>query len=533
MAARPIAIARAGKVGQASFRTPPALKKRTVPVVRLPRDAGKRAQFFKDRPFHFFTPTTHPSPQDQLIPQSRLAAFFNIYRAWDFFDYEFVTPHQVKVQFKIEKPSLQVLNSLCPGWSEGADGSYLFTPNVQAKYFGKRLRQLDEFLANQIDSQKQGANPFGNFKIYEVSLDSVQDHPVVQQLVQFADDPHAALATLDGPTILHLDAGKEATRVFSVLLHSNEPSSLRAMLKFLQQPLEDVEANVVFVVHNVWAAQASQFRRRYIEGAQFDRNRNWISGKKPTEKDYVKWDDSYVNQLFQYLESLGNVEAILDMHNTSGQTDPFSLVASMANDTLNIDLSKRLVSHFADYFFHIKVFDAMISASRYIAPSMAVEVGKKGTHKADVEAMRILWKFLSMSSSGLLQYQTVPRQYDIEATFKLRDLKVQLAIAASINDSFPKGVLALRHDIEDFNMKGLKKGEWIALWNPVNPNDPLPFRVTTRDKDVSDQYFELRDGVLYLKQDIVPLMATLDLVNIVQSGGDALYVAKVVQALAD
>ena len=157
---------------------------------------------------------------------------------------------------------------------------------------------------------------------------------------------------LKRPTIFHCP-GHDPTRsvVISCLLHGNEPSGYVAVIEELKRNARGVSRyrfDVIFLIGNVEAAKAGQqFESRQLDG-QYDMNRIWKEGMELAQE----WE--------LYIKNFLPI-AFLDLHNTSGQSQPFSIW------TKNDDSTKRLANILAGT--HLLIPESMKSMLRNLMAS--------------------------------------------------------------------------------------------------------------------------------------------------------------------
>lgn len=147
------------------------------------------------------------------------------------------------------------------------------------------------------------------------------------------------LCHLNGPTWIDIsgqDSGR--TRVFTTLLHGNEPSGVKALFSWLTDPERVMpQTNISFLVCSVKAALVEpEFSHRYLPGEP-DINRCF-------RPPFDSANGMLAENILMRIRTL-KPEAVIDVHNTSGSGPDFAISSTGENihKSLASVFSSRLV----------------------------------------------------------------------------------------------------------------------------------------------------------------------------------------------
>ena len=328
-----------------------------------------------------------------------------------------------------------------------------------------------------------------------------------------------ALRRLSGPTAIVLDYGQTKTRVVSVLIHGNELSGFDAMLKWLNNQPSDQPTNVVFLVQNVLAAQASDkpFSFRYLAESQVDLNREWAPQGASRESL-----NPYVATVYEFLNSLGPIDGFLDLHNNSGQNPAYAIMSYPDVHQKNLIASESMANFLTDQYLTMALNGGFDGGVRHMAPALAVECGYMASPASDTRALEIMTKFLNRSAQSIrIRNTELKPRYAIEASLRLAQrANVGLQIVGA--SAMTEGVFHLRPDIERFNFESVRPGTVLGHWNghewPVELHE-----VGGSKRDFTREYLELKDGRIMFRKRTSLAMATTHLPNIARSRGEFAY----------
>ena len=299
--------------------------------------------------------------------------------------------------------------------------------------------------------------------------------------------PDAWLAALPGPvrgTVAGADRSRR--RVVTTLLHGNEPSGFRALHAWLRsgaRPATDVH----LFLGAVQAAQRG-------EGVRM----------RPGDRDLNRcfrppWDGregALARAMLEAIEAL-RPEIVLDLHNTTGGTPAYAVVAEPHERT------ERVATLFAPRIVHTALrIGALIEAAT--APALVIECGLRANAEADTVAREGLAALLAAPDLDALP---LPR-----LLHRIADpLRVRLVpgTRAAFGDApAPDPSLRLPPDLDAVNFVPQPAGTTLGRVSP-----PAHWPLVVEDASGADrarEWFALESGALRLRRPALPLMATVD-----------------------
>jgi hypothetical protein len=317
------------------------------------------------------------------------------------------------------------------------------------------------------------------------------------------EDDLAFLRELGGPALLRL-AGRDPSRVriVSTLLHGNEPSGLRAMIRFLRSG--DLPAtDVLFYIGAVGTALAdSGFVHRALPGER-DANRCWMPPFDTPQGDVAQ-------RVLERLRS-AEPECLVDLHNNTGHNPAYGVAFRVGHAELS------LVSLFADRIVHTPIeLGTLVEATVPEFPSVTIECGRAGDPAADEAAWRGLRRYLDWDQIDF-ERPVVP--------LLLLEAPVRICVRPGIELAFgerahPSVPLTISRDIDRHNFERLPPGSAIG-W--VRDDVDWPIEAVGADGDESSRaLFEVDGGVLRTRREFIPIMMTT---NEVIAKSDCLFYA--------
>ncbi|MBW2427291.1 MAG: hypothetical protein JRG86_23830 [Deltaproteobacteria bacterium] len=301
----------------------------------------------------------------------------------------------------------------------------------------------------------------------------------------------AFLQQLGGPALIRL-AGRDSSRVriVSTLLHANEPSGLRAVIRFLRSG--DIPAtDVVFFVGAVGTALVEPgFAHRALPGER-DANRCWTA----------PWDSpqgEVARQVLEALLALGP-ECLVDIHNNTGHNPAYGVAFKVGH------AEQSLVSLFADRIVHTPIeLGTIVEATVPHFPSVTVECGRAGDPVADEVAWEGLRRYLDWDRIDF-ERPVVPLLL-LESPMRICVRPgVELAFGDEVHPEVP---LTISRDIDRHNFERLAAGSGIG-W--VRSDASWPIEAVGADgSDRSHEFFEIEEGVLRTRREFIPIMMTTD-----------------------
>lgn len=357
------------------------------------------------------------------------------------------------------------------------------------------------------------------------------------------ESPIAWLQSLEGPIVLDVP-GRDArrTRVVSTLLHANEPSGfigihrwLRAWLAavnrlqqessnnpsrtFLSNPSsnpptnasmasasDDVKStsgqdrslrhlskslpatNVRFIISSVEAAkELPLFHQRYVDG-DADLNRLFSCVAPASEAEYrAAAIKAYIHEV--------NPEAVVDLHNTSGIGQPFSV-------TTHADLEQqRLASYFCQNMIHTQLRMGSLMEQDFGCPAVTIECGGVSDEMSHEVAHQGISSFLNAESLAAGHHLPVAKIYTQPLRVEINP-GMSLSYANELN--LATDVTLVQH-IEQYNL-GVTGENTLIGWSK---HPELPFTVRTESGEFqSVDFLTCIDSEIRTTQPIRVFMAT-------------------------
>ncbi len=295
------------------------------------------------------------------------------------------------------------------------------------------------------------------------------------------------------------------TRVVSTLIHGNEPSSFYALHRWLKSS-KQAYCNVRFIIASVEAAKLSPlFNCRYVDG-ETDLNRLFdISKETLVNAGQSQIRAASIKQAILEVQP----EAVIDMHNTSSSSPPFSVATK-------IDMQAQAVaSFFCQTMLYTRIKLGALMEQDFNCPVVTIECGGARDQQAHEMAYQGLVEFLSADDlfSGhhfkLVDIIEHPLRLEIEPGYSLEFAQHQ-----------HKDVdVTLVADIEQHNM-GVTRADCFIGWSRVGVD---AFTVKNESgQSHSSPIIYCKDGELYTKMPLRIFMATN---NITIAKKDCLFYA--------
>jgi hypothetical protein len=301
------------------------------------------------------------------------------------------------------------------------------------------------------------------------------------------------LMSLTGPTVIDITGRDEDKyRVFTTLLHGNEPSGLIAMHRWLttNDKLPKPTTNVRLIICSVEAANiAPLFSRRYLDGGK-DINRCFT-------------DDNTVNcgfckraLLIERAIKEVDPEVIVDLHNCAGSGPAFAVAPVITPEALSI------TSYFCQTIILSGLQLGALMERKFNCPMITVKCGGSN----DEQAHHIAYQGLKQLT---LHDKTINFQQsrDVDVIYKpLRlELKPHTSFSYGNHDEGFMGV-CLKSNIEQLNY-GISRKEQMLGWVDDKGLDNF-ILLNEHGENVIEDYFSCRKNILTCAVDLRIFMAT-------------------------
>lgn len=291
---------------------------------------------------------------------------------------------------------------------------------------------------------------------------------------------------LGGPSLIHLPGLRDRPLFVSVLLHGNETSGVDAMQQFLRTRLDrPLPRALSLFVGNVHAARVGV---RRLEG-QADYNRVWPGGHDSSSSE-AKLMAQVVDQMRQR-----RVFASIDIHNNTGLNPHYGCINKLDGRYLYL---ASLFSQTVVYFTRPRGVQSL--AFSELCPAVTIECGQPDNSYGAEHAREFVESALHLSeipaypASDIGLFQTIAIvRIPADVSFGFGDVGTDVQ---------------LMDDLQQFNFRELPAGTAFARVPSLREGC---FLVEDGDgRDITDDFFELVDGELRTRRQVMPSMLTHD-----------------------
>lgn len=297
---------------------------------------------------------------------------------------------------------------------------------------------------------------------------------------------HELHRLLPGPTLIHLPGARPEPLFASVLLHGNEDTGLKALQAVLRRhPDRTLPRALSCFIGNVAAARVGM---RRLEG-QVDYNRVWPGTPEPQHAEAA-----LMRQVVDTMRAR-RVFASIDIHNNTGLNPHYACVNRLDHRFLHLaTLFSRTVVYFT------RPAGVQSAAFAALCPAVTVECGKPGQVSGEEHAANFLEACLHLAQ---FPAHPVARQ-DLDLFHTVATVKVPADVRLGFDADAD---LRLREDLDHLNFRELPAGT--ALGTATGTVRLVAS--DEHDRDVSERYFECRQGELRTRRAVMPAMLTRNL----------------------
>jgi hypothetical protein len=306
---------------------------------------------------------------------------------------------------------------------------------------------------------------------------------------QLAPTVPAFLRQLDGPTIIKVQ-GRDNTRcrVVVTLLHGNEPSGLKAVHYLLCGGFVPEVTTLIAIVSTAAALADPLFSYRFLPN-QWDMNRFF-------RPPYEGSQGALARALLDVIRE-AKPEAIIDIHNTSGDGPAFSVC--IGEHKRYLDLA-ALFAHRLIITHHR--LGALMEVPDLGCPILTVECGGSMQFESDAIALHGLELFLTRAQL----YQSVEVQ-EIDIYHHPVRLEINQGVQLCYANERQSHVdITVSSDIDRHNFGVVKPGTSLA-WLGSGGINSLCVRDEQGD-NVTNDFFMVKDNKLYPRTTLKLFMAT-------------------------
>jgi hypothetical protein len=298
------------------------------------------------------------------------------------------------------------------------------------------------------------------------------------------------LRLLGGPALLRL-AGRDGsrTRVVSTLLHGNEPSGLRALLRYLRAGHVPAVDTLLFVGAVDTALAHPAFGHRTLPGAR-DLNRCW-------RPPWTGAEGALARAVLDALHA-ARPECLVDVHNNTGHNPVYGVAFRVGHAELS------LVSLFGERIVHTPIeLGTLVEATISSFPSVTIECGRAGDPAADEAAWRGLCRYLDWERIDFAKPLVPVTCFEAPVRIEVRP-----GVRLVFGERRGEAEVTISSDIDRHNFERLEAGTPFG-W--LREDADWPFRARGHDgADRSRELLLVEDGVLRARRSFVPIMMTTD-----------------------
>ena len=326
------------------------------------------------------------------------------------------------------------------------------------------------------------------------------------------------LLSMTGPTVIDI-SGKDGNkcRVFTTLLHGNEPSGLIAMHRYLTEKVMQYKptTSLRFIICSVEAATTRPlFSNRFVHGG-IDINRCF--GKNCSFECH-EGQRGYCQRASLIEQAIKEVkpEMVIDLHNSSSSGPTFAISSVVTTETL------ALASLFCQTLILSDLSMGSIMEKDFNCPFITIECGGCQDEQAHEIAFSGISQVGHCDNIGYIQ-----QEKPVEVVYRpLRlQLKANIQLSYAQHDEGYSGV-TLKENIECFNFGSAHQDEMLG-WIDGNGLDNLQL-IDKSGTNVLTQYFYARENQLVCRHNLRLFKATTNKSTAIN---DCLfYVVKLVSA---
>ncbi|KGJ87721.1 succinylglutamate desuccinylase/aspartoacylase domain-containing protein [Colwellia psychrerythraea] len=306
------------------------------------------------------------------------------------------------------------------------------------------------------------------------------------------------LLSMTGPTVIDVTGeNQDKCRVFTTLLHGNEPSGLIALHRYLTEivPQKKPATNLRFIICSIEAATSRPlFSKRFIDGGM-DINRCF---GKNCYFEYLDAQKGYCQRASLIEQAISEVkpEMVIDLHNSSSSGPTFAISSVVTTETLS------LASLFCQTLILSDLKIGSIMEQDFKCPFITIECGGCQDEQAHEIAFSGISQVASCESIGYI-HQEKP----VEVIYRpLRlQLKPDIKLSYAQHDEGYSGV-TLKDNIECFNFGSALQDEMLG-WIDGNGLNSLQL-IDKVGTDVLNEYFYARENQLVCRHNLRLFKAT-------------------------
>jgi len=292
---------------------------------------------------------------------------------------------------------------------------------------------------------------------------------------------------LPQPTLMHLAGRQQPSLFVAILLHGNEDTGLKAIHQVLKKYAErELPRALSIFVGNVTAARDGV---RRLDG-QPDFNRIWPGTEHDAPEQQVM-AQAVINEMQQR-----GVFASIDIHNNTGLNPNYACVNTLDQRFLHL---ATLFSRIAVYFIRPK--GTQSAAFAKLCPAIAIECSKPGNPEGVARAAELVNACLHLTDFPA--HPVAAHDIDLFHTIGLVKIPEHISFQFGADDVD----LNLESAIDHLNFTEVPAGTCLGTTRQAG----VPLQVLDEAGNcVAERFFEVRNGQLLTRSNVVPAMLTLD-----------------------
>lgn len=292
---------------------------------------------------------------------------------------------------------------------------------------------------------------------------------------------------LPQPTLMHLVGRQQPALFVAILLHGNEDTGLKTIQQVLKKYAKrELPRALSIFVGNVTAAREGLRRL----DSQADFNRIW-PGTEHDAPEQQAMADAVINDMQQR-----GVFASIDIHNNTGLNPNYACVNTLDQRFLHL---ATLFSRIAVYFIRPK--GTQSAAFAKLCPAIAIECSKPGNPEGIARAVDLVDACLHLADFPA--HPVAAHDLDLFHTIGLVKIPEHISFKFGAGDVD----LNLESAIDHLNFTEIPVGTCLGTTKQTN----IPLQVLDEDGNcVAERFFEVRNGELLTRCNVIPAMLTLD-----------------------
>lgn len=301
---------------------------------------------------------------------------------------------------------------------------------------------------------------------------------------------------LKRPTLIHLEGDRQPALFVSILLHGNETTSwlaIRALLRKYYAPNahqnshQKLPRSLSLFIGNI---EAARYRQRHLAN-QPDYNRIWQIDSHPTPEQIM------AQQVITEMRSRG-VFASIDIHNNTGRNPHYGCITRLDQNSRKL---ARLFGKTVVYYTSPKTVQS--HAFGEFCPAIVVECGQPDLPDGTAHALGYVETCLNLDS-----FEDLPDTFisDIDLFHTVAIVKVPDHLQFSFDDN-PQNDITFPTEMDCLNFCELSNG---STFGKVKKAEACLLAISEDGTDISDRYFQIKNGEILINAPVMPSMLTLN-----------------------